>query len=492
MTLLLFSAAFALACARAAVACSCGAKPTVLDSFERSDVVVVARAVSVEKTERAAPPGRMSDGRNYVDGVRSTTMLVERVYKGNVRAGDEMVFAQGGGADCVWTFNEKSVGARYLFYLTRLKGAGKLWLAFSCGRSNLVEHAHDDLLYLDKLGKVRGRTRLSGTIEFEDYGQNVSVAGRLVRVVGASKTYEARTDAHGVYELYDLPPGRYSVEPEVPSGWRVAPFWLDYSPSYAGRRDLDYWATVTKIPVTLGPGSHASLDIHFSIDNGIYGRVLDTAGRPMRGVCVDAVAAHAGEDYGYHADCTEEDGVFRIRKLPPGDYLLVANKDDRPSGSEPFGTIYYPNVPERERAGVIHVGVGDRLEDFDIRVPREEPTVTIEGVLLYSDGKPVADEVVNFKAAGAPANVDGDARSSTDARGRFRLRVLKGLAGEVSGGMYSYVGEFENCPKLEAVIRRGGGTSGEARTPALEVWADADIDGLELKFPFPSCRKAKE
>ena len=32
---------------------------------------------------------------------------------------DEIVFGQGGGADCIWTFNEQSVGHQYLFYLTR-------------------------------------------------------------------------------------------------------------------------------------------------------------------------------------------------------------------------------------------------------------------------------------------------------------------------------------------------------------------------------------
>src|SRR5262245_743055 len=77
-------------------ACSCGPRPTVLDSYDSSDVVAILRVASVEKA-----------GDNYVDGVRSATLVVEKVFKGNLKVNDQVVFAQGGGADCVWTFNEK-------------------------------------------------------------------------------------------------------------------------------------------------------------------------------------------------------------------------------------------------------------------------------------------------------------------------------------------------------------------------------------------------
>ena len=75
---------------RTAEACSCGPKPTVLDAFNHSEVVVIVSAVSVEKAEpkETAPAGRMSDGSNYVDGVKSTSMRVEQVFKGTLKAGD--------------------------------------------------------------------------------------------------------------------------------------------------------------------------------------------------------------------------------------------------------------------------------------------------------------------------------------------------------------------------------------------------------------------
>jgi tRNA G46 methylase TrmB len=42
--------------------------------------------------------------------------------------------------------------------------------------------------------------------------------------------------------------------------------------------------------------------------------------------------------------------------------------------------------------------------------------------------------------------------------------------------MYTYVGDFENCPKLDTLLKKLG--------PNV-------LDGVELKFPFPWCKKAK-
>ena len=46
-------------------------------------------------------------------------MVVERVFKGKLKIRDEIVFGQGGGADCIWTFDEESIGHQFLFYLKR-------------------------------------------------------------------------------------------------------------------------------------------------------------------------------------------------------------------------------------------------------------------------------------------------------------------------------------------------------------------------------------
>jgi len=83
-----------------------------------------------------------------------------------------------------------------------------------------VESAKDDLLYLENIDKVRGRTRVSGKVT-RDGGDDENYAGQQVRIIGKHKSYIATTDKDGVYELYDLPPGRYTVEPVLQPGWKI-------------------------------------------------------------------------------------------------------------------------------------------------------------------------------------------------------------------------------------------------------------------------------
>src|ERR1044072_5937674 len=164
-----FSVVLLLTTTKTANACSCGPRPTVLDSFDASDEVVILRAISIEKGE-----DNEDKEEYYVDGVKSTTMVVEKVFKGKLKVRDEIVFGQGNGADCIWTFDEKSVGDQFLFYLTRPEKLSKddylpskepgLWFVSGCGRSRDLDEATEDLLYLENMAKVRGKTRISGSI----------------------------------------------------------------------------------------------------------------------------------------------------------------------------------------------------------------------------------------------------------------------------------------------------------------------------------------
>ena len=481
----LLALAFVFAGARAAHACSCGRVSTVLDSYDWADVVVVARAFSLERAAKRDEPQEVRGG--YRDVV-STKMAVEQVFKGELKPGDEMVFAQGGGADCIYTFDEEDIGRKYLFYLKRLKGAA-VWIAGTCGRSRRVEYAHDDLLYLNRLAKTRGRTRVSGTVYFGGAREQPSVAGLKIRISGAGKTHEARTDEKGVYEIYDLPAGKYTLEPEAPRGWKVSDYHLRYSSSFAGDKE----AQVPKaIPFTLEEKRHAGFDLHFRVDNAVSGKIYDTTGKPLNRVCLELVPA-AGEtaERLYKGDCTENGGEFRIEEIPPGAYVLVVNKEGKVTSSEPFGTFYHPNASRREDATVFQIGPGDFVENVQVYVPKMEETVTVEGLLLYSDGRPVADELVNFRTENSDEDDYPEAQAKTDAKGRFSMRVLKGMAGRLYSEFHTYAGEYENCPALEALIGKIGDNVAEVRTPAVELRAERDVHGVELRYPFPFCKKAK-
>jgi Carboxypeptidase regulatory-like domain len=468
-------------------ACSCMPRPPVLDSYDESDVVVILRALSVEKVKD-------TDERHYVEGIRSTTMLVEKVFKGNLKVGSEIVFGQGGGADCIWTFDEKSIGEQFLFYVNTPRKYYRegmdpnLWYAGTCGRSNGLRHATEDLLYLENIDKVRGKTRISGSIGGGWKHPELKVDDKKIRIVGAKGEYEVKTDSHGVFEIYDLPPGRYFIEPEIPAGYKINSFTGRSSRRVVGadfyENDLKFGK---RVPIDLEPKRHAAVDITFAIDNAVRGKVVDAEGNPMSGACVTLRHAEKKEGGG-GGDCTNENGLFEITSVPSGSYIVVMNDDGKPSSREPFRTFYYPNVTERDSATIITIGPGEVIDDLNMVVASVLETITIEGTLRYSDGKPVVDGYVDFDAEKSE-KVDGDVIKKTDANGHFSIRILKGIKGELSADDYVYIGEYENCPKLDSLIRKTGKDSLTVKTNVISIQGDKDLFNLELVYPFPGCKK---
>ena len=149
-------------------------------------------------------------------------------------------------------------------------------------------------------------------------------------------------------------------------------------------------------------------------------------------------------------------------------------------------------VSERERATPINVVPGARIENLDIVIPQLEETITIEGILRYSDGNPVIEEWVDFKATNPDTKAEGNATAKTDSAGRFTLQVLKGLAGNLTSDEWLYVGKYQKCPKVDELLRKSGRNPVTVYTNVVNVIGEQDVYGVELTFPFPSCEKAKE
>ena len=232
--------------------CTCGQVVSVLDEYDRSQVVIIVRLVSVEKA-------RADDKEEYPHNVRLSRFVVEKVYKGDVRGGDTLTFGQGNGLDCMWALSEEQIGQQSLVYLN-VPPAGSDWRASSCGRSKNIKNATEDLLYLDKMDQVGGKTRVSGQYAPGFYRGELKVDGRKIRIVGESKTYEAITDEKGVFEIYDLPPGDYRLEPEIQSGLILDLNWLWFSNGWIREQSTD-----TSVAFTLKPHKHVSFTLGFKL-----------------------------------------------------------------------------------------------------------------------------------------------------------------------------------------------------------------------------------
>lgn len=342
------------------VACARASKPTVLQAYDGSDVVIIGRAISVEKlSDQSQKPmtGTL---------VSSTTMEVEKVFKGKLRIGDEIVFGQGNGIRCTWVFYEEDIGKEYLFYLSSPAGGERLWYEHGLGRSQVLERAADDLLYLNKMDKVRGRTRISGVLD-NDGLAGLSLEGQPIRINCKNGTYMTKTDKNGVYELYDVPPGRYVLEPQLKFGWKVGEFNLTRPPTRLelmhGRRPSN------RVAFTLRPGRHFGVDIRLVLSNHISGTISDSTSKPMPLVCVSLVPAN-DEILLACNSLTDELGRFQIDSVETGTYIIIFNYENKITPRMPFPKLYYPGIPERDKAKTITLKHGESVNNLNVVIKR--------------------------------------------------------------------------------------------------------------------------
>jgi Carboxypeptidase regulatory-like domain len=330
----------------AATACVLLPLPTVLDAYAEADVVIIARVVSIEKTNEPDPIHL---------NIRSATMLVQRVFKGNVKVQDAISFAQGNGIDCLWIFDEKMIGSEYLLYLNPPDGGSDLWY-LGQGRSSGVNAAENDLLYLNKLDKVRGKTRVSGTLD-DDF----PVAGKNVRIIGKNNTFRTATNEHGVYEIYGLPPGQYLIAPEMPHGWIID---TDNSFPTASERPMH---SKSYKAFTLRPKRHAVIDFAFKIDNTVQGHVYDQNGRPLAhaNITIRSEKGAAGEK----SQFIDKKGRFKFESMSAGRYMLIVHETKPGSGQLTRVSYYDPQKSKLLMTLIINIKHGESMRGLKIIVP---------------------------------------------------------------------------------------------------------------------------
>lgn len=501
-----FSLVILAAGAGVARACMCGPSPTVDKEYDRHEIVAIFKVVSTsERQERTA-----DEEQPRYPTVKQIKFSVEKVFKGALKPGEEVILRQAA-FGCVKNFDEASEGKDLLVYLTSDPNKDAKWFISPCSRSTDLEWAAADLLYLEKLSKVLGKTRLSGTIK-RYYGAGAegettrweTMAHSPLLITGKGKTVRLKTDEHGAYEVYDLAPGKYRITPVRIRG---------HSATESGYEDVE-----------IKKGGHTENNFIFSIDNAIRGRVLDSRGRGVPDVTVELVPARGKRpDALLEESTTEKGGRFAFTSVPAGSYLIVVNGGGRVTATSPFGKFYYPGTSSRGEASPVSIGPGQFINNLVLTAPKTAETVMISGVVLYEDGKPAADTIVNFYKDGEEEDEreinddedrgeDGYLRARldhsdptmeiTDAQGRFSLKILKGQAGRIEATQFIAPGEYLDCAKAEKIVRdmvdsfastnRPGVTttySAYIPTQPTRLEATGDQTGIELRFPFPFCRK---
>ena len=479
-----------LLAADSAWACSCRGSTTIDEAFEMVPNIAVLKVESVKKYE-AGEPGYSSFLPNRI---KESRLRVVRVFKGNLQLGQELLFGEGSSGACTYTFGENSIGRESLLFLSSQPTSGNYWEAGYCIRQSSLAAEYTDLAYLNELEKVKGKTRISGmVIQFthsaiEDVpGTSRVFADRIVRVIGNSKEIELRTDKNGVFEVYDLPPGKYELITDGVEGYRLSPrnmpviFQL---PSNGQDRP---------VVVEIKPGKHVEVDLVFEIDNSISGKLLDADGKPFERVLVELKPAKGKEyRYFYNGGRTDRDGSFHFTKIPPGEYVIVVNENGWISGDTPFGTFYYPDKAKIADTGGLSVGAGQHVKDLKLVPPSTAETITVSGSVSFEN---LPDDPtfrhLYVKARFEPVVIDSKSGNQVfsletflDRDGKFSLRVLKGQKGRLflTEGLSSLL--RNECPNLNL-------DSGKPLSQTVEIEGNKDVGNIELKAQLPGCQKAK-
>jgi hypothetical protein len=301
--------------------------------------------------------------------------------------------------------------------------------------------------------------RISGRVLAADNGRPVKRARVFATAVELPGGRGMLTDDSGVFDLAELPAGRYTLTVSK-SGFVAL--------SYGQRRPLQ-----AGTPLQLADGQQLK-GIEFQLPRGsvISGHVLDEDGDAMPGVMVRVMRYQylQGERRLTPAGTgqTDDKGQYRVWGLMPGEYYVNAIARGGGPGGGPFAgpggfaggrggrlggpggggaggpadqeqvnyaPTYYPGVPSVNEAKPVNVGLSQEVLDisFSMQLVR---VARISGIVSNPDGTPVTSGNINLMpdaGVGRGAQIgmnfggriqwDGSFAIGNVAPGRYMLRA---------------------------------------------------------------------
>jgi hypothetical protein len=339
--------AMTLLIARDALGCSCGTSGPPCQAAWTADAVFSGTVLSMEEIDQDAL------GATY--RARLVRFSVQRGFI-NAPSGTAEIVTGLGGGDCGYAFK---TGVQYLVYAWKNPSSGRLGTGI-CSRTKALADAAEDLRYLTSIqatgpgGRVFGRVnelrRDPAERETVDYGP---VEGITVSVRSGVFARDAVSDADGKFDITGLPVGKAIFSASVPFGFEPRG-----------------WETEFEIH---DPRACYQIDVPIQQSAKVSGTVVDAAGKPLKGVRVDAVAEElAGFNPPQHQypDTTNERGEFRFERLPPGRYVFGVNLTNPGYGPRTGVPIFLPGTPLVREASVIELKAGDAKELGVLTLPR--------------------------------------------------------------------------------------------------------------------------
>jgi hypothetical protein len=413
-----FCIALSLFCARA-LGCECVAPPPPCEAVGQSDLVFLGTV-----TEVITQPGSF---------FKTARMNVDDTFKGSLNKTVDLF------DDGICDGPDLQPGKQYLMYTSGFPGGGIP--ARGCTRSRRIEDADEDLRFLRQYKTGNVATQISGTVRFrpdEPEDSKLGDAGRVplgdVRVTlsGDGIQLGATTTPLGRYSFSNIAPGEYTVDAQL-AGYRII---------------------FAQPPFKLGVNGCLEANLLMKIDRRVAGKVLDSSGSPVKGALIEMVSTDPKLkrwEKPVLLDESHEKGHYAMDGVPPGEYYLGVNIGSTPTKEYPYPTVYYPNTLDPLAAVPIRVTAGPSVQEFDLRVARKLPLVTIRGIVQMADGKPPLPQdrpQVRIKEPGLYGQIEQETIAIA-ADGRFEFELCEGIeysafafAGPARSAIYSAPVEF--------------------------------------------------
>jgi len=428
--------------------CSCMYQPPGL-AFNNARVVFIGRMLG--GTQKLSL--KDESGKPYVIEAGEVRFSVEEIFKGPQADRITVHVESHEGTSCGPYGLTR--GGRYIVY-AYTGNDDKILYTGVCTRTNSADskYAKEDLDFLRNLPPPGVGGELYGRVWADTKSVSGGAASPLsdvrVKITGPDdQVITAFTDKNGEFKVKQLKPGKYKVEPEFP-------------PNYTSEQKFG--------EVVVSDRGTASVGFEAYIDGKITGRIIDKDGNGFNHIFLHL----SGSGKRVYGHSTGEDGVFEFEGTPPGEYLMYVELQGRNyNDRKPY---YFPGTFEREKASVIRLGLGERLDALEFRLPEEYRVRTIEGEVVWQDGTPAANVAVmlicprSTKPGGLVVEF-GPTNTTTDEQGHFRLEALKGET-----YLLEARGEKPGLKETEPI---------QMHSQARKLSPESDLKNVKLKLSVP-------
>jgi len=386
---------------------------TPCESYGRAAAVFVGTVTGVRDSERQqakdiAERRKQEDSGEIEWHPMAFKFSVEQAYLG-VAGSEVEIFTGRGGGDCGVTFE---TGQRYLVYAYRYKD--KLSTSI-CTRTKSFNKASEDIEFLGTLSAAAPGVTINGTVTYRPNEPiNSEVKSKLlsrdvlITIEGESEQKEIRPDAEGRFSVSGLKPGRYKVALTLPE-------------TLTTPRNEEV--------LTLADRGCGAVGWYITDNGRVNGRVVNADGEPVARILVSLVDPGASAtDYPSKLERTNDEGYFSFSAVPPGTYHIAVNRSRHSDPNDPtnaYPPSFYPGVVDQKHAQAITVGAGEKLSDFEIRIPSKRPDSILTGTVVWADGSPIANAHVILKDVTYHENSVNHGMAA-DEQGRFKIHGYSG------------------------------------------------------------------